>query len=259
MDRKELSFRLTAELLLALMMAALAASALPLPWATGAALLGAHSASFTLNGQMWVCARYCRWYRRDPMALQFPAPCRRRAAGPALAARSRVHRLAQPVPRGSRRSCGPRPAPRLSAGRRVLAAAQPAAAAMAHAGAGDQIPLDLYATTGRKPCAASTSASACCSCSTATAGSPGSIPAAPLPGRDGRHRLDRDAADLLGVLTGRASGRARARDPGYPLHRPVRRHLRRRPPAAQARQATSTWSAIRAARSAHPAQSAIRC
>ena len=70
MDRKELSFRLTAELLLALMMAALAASALPLPWATGAALLGAHSASFTLNGQMWVCARYCRWYRRDPMALE---------------------------------------------------------------------------------------------------------------------------------------------------------------------------------------------
>ena len=70
MDRKELSFRLAAELLLALMLAALAAPALPLPWAAGAALLGAHTASFTLNGQMWVCARYCRWYRRDPMALE---------------------------------------------------------------------------------------------------------------------------------------------------------------------------------------------
>ncbi len=70
MDRKELSFRLAAELLLALMLAALAAPALPLPWAAAAALLGAHTASFTLNGQMWVCARYCRCYRRDPMALE---------------------------------------------------------------------------------------------------------------------------------------------------------------------------------------------
>ena len=68
MDRKELSFRLGLELLLALALAVLlsrtgAQPALPL------GLLAAHTASFTLNGQVWVCARYCRWYRREPAAL----------------------------------------------------------------------------------------------------------------------------------------------------------------------------------------------
>jgi hypothetical protein len=70
MDAKELSFRLAVELLLVLLLVALAAQATPLPWALAAGLLGAHTASFTLNGQVWVCARYCRWYRRDPEALE---------------------------------------------------------------------------------------------------------------------------------------------------------------------------------------------
>lgn len=70
MDGKELSFRLTAELLLALILAAASAPTLPMPWALAVGLLGAHTASFTLNGHVWVCARYCRWYRRDPAALE---------------------------------------------------------------------------------------------------------------------------------------------------------------------------------------------
>ena len=70
MDRKELSFRLAAR-------AAAgrghgwpprqdpSAAARRCSWAC----LPPTRASFTLNGQVWVCARYCRWYRRDPAAL----------------------------------------------------------------------------------------------------------------------------------------------------------------------------------------------
>jgi hypothetical protein len=63
MDRKELSFRLAAEALLAagLMTAGVRADL---------ALIAAHSANFTLNGQAWVCVRYCAFYRRDPAALE---------------------------------------------------------------------------------------------------------------------------------------------------------------------------------------------
>jgi hypothetical protein len=70
MEAKELSFRLAAELLLAGLAAMLTSLALPLPMALAVGLLGAHTASFTLNGQVWVCARYCRCYRRDPEALE---------------------------------------------------------------------------------------------------------------------------------------------------------------------------------------------
>jgi hypothetical protein len=66
MDRKELGFRLLAELLLA----ALVVAVWPGPGALAGGLLVAHSVSFTLNGQVWVCARYCRCYRRDPAALE---------------------------------------------------------------------------------------------------------------------------------------------------------------------------------------------
>lgn len=69
MDRKELAFRLGAELLLALGFLALTASALPVVVAPVTALIAAHTANFAFNGQVWVCARYCRWYRRDPAAL----------------------------------------------------------------------------------------------------------------------------------------------------------------------------------------------
>jgi hypothetical protein len=69
MDRKELGFRLLAELLVATLVVA----AWPAPVGPGAlacGVLAAHSFGFTLNGQVWVCARYCRWYRRDPIALE---------------------------------------------------------------------------------------------------------------------------------------------------------------------------------------------
>lgn len=63
MDGKELSFRLLLE-------AGVALAAVGLGFSLLAALILAHSLSFTLNGQVWVCARYCRWYRRDPAALE---------------------------------------------------------------------------------------------------------------------------------------------------------------------------------------------
>lgn len=65
MDRKELSFRVGLELGLAVLLAGIGALWLA-PWlAVSLGLLVAHSASFTLNGQVWVCARYCRWWRGD--------------------------------------------------------------------------------------------------------------------------------------------------------------------------------------------------
>jgi hypothetical protein len=70
MDRKELAFRVSAELLLAGLLAAATAALLDPARALVAGLLGAHTLNFTLNGQLWVCARYCRWYRRDPGALE---------------------------------------------------------------------------------------------------------------------------------------------------------------------------------------------
>lgn len=70
MDRKELAFRLVSELLLAGLLAGLAASALSPPPAAMVGLLAAHTASFTLNGQVWVCARYCRSWRGDGPALE---------------------------------------------------------------------------------------------------------------------------------------------------------------------------------------------
>ncbi len=61
MDRGELAFRLGLELLLALALAPV------LSWFP--ALLVAHSFNFSFNGQLWVCARYCRRWNRDPAAL----------------------------------------------------------------------------------------------------------------------------------------------------------------------------------------------
>lgn len=69
MDRKELTFRLGLELLVAAALVPVLARLLPSGTAGVAALLAAHTASFTLNGQFWVCARYCRCYGRDPRLL----------------------------------------------------------------------------------------------------------------------------------------------------------------------------------------------
>jgi hypothetical protein len=69
MDRKELCFRIAFELLIGVALAVLLNRAIQPQLALALSLLGAHTASFTLNGQVWVCARYCRWYRRDPAAL----------------------------------------------------------------------------------------------------------------------------------------------------------------------------------------------
>jgi hypothetical protein len=70
MDRKELAFRLGGELLLAGLLAGLAATALNAASAALIGVLAAHTASFTLNGQVWVCARYCRSWRGDGPALE---------------------------------------------------------------------------------------------------------------------------------------------------------------------------------------------
>jgi hypothetical protein len=70
MDRKELTFRLLLEGLVALVLALGLSLWLDPPMALLVALLMAHSLGFTLNGQAWVCARYCRWYRRDPVLLE---------------------------------------------------------------------------------------------------------------------------------------------------------------------------------------------
>jgi predicted nucleotidyltransferase len=57
MGRRELTFRLLLEALLAAGIAPMTG------WPV--ALFVAHSLSWTLNGQIWVCARYCRLYRGD--------------------------------------------------------------------------------------------------------------------------------------------------------------------------------------------------
>jgi hypothetical protein len=61
MDRGELVFRLALE---TVVWAALAPLAGPLP-----ALLLAHSLNFLVNGQLWVCVRYCPIWHRAPAAL----------------------------------------------------------------------------------------------------------------------------------------------------------------------------------------------
>ncbi len=70
MERKELAFRLPAELLLAAALAWAFTGVLDPLAGAALGLAAAHTASFTLNGQVWVCARYCRWWRREPAALE---------------------------------------------------------------------------------------------------------------------------------------------------------------------------------------------
>lgn len=61
MDRGELAFRLLLEGLVTL---ALAPGIGLLP-----ALVVAHTLNFLVNGQLWVCARYCAFWHRSPAAL----------------------------------------------------------------------------------------------------------------------------------------------------------------------------------------------
>ena len=71
MDLPELLFRLLLEWLVAvLLLAALLLAGLAALPAVLLAALAAHTASFTLNGQVWVCARYCRLFRGDAARLQ---------------------------------------------------------------------------------------------------------------------------------------------------------------------------------------------
>jgi|DewCreStandDraft_4_1066084.scaffolds.fasta_scaffold00036_72 hypothetical protein len=61
MDRGELAFRLLLE---AVLWFALLTPLGPIP-----ALLAAHTFNFLVNGQLWVCARYCLFWHRSPAAL----------------------------------------------------------------------------------------------------------------------------------------------------------------------------------------------
>lgn len=70
MDRKELTFRLLLEGLAGMVLALGLIFRLDPFRAILVAFLIAHSLGFTLNGQAWVCARYCRCYRRDPALLE---------------------------------------------------------------------------------------------------------------------------------------------------------------------------------------------
>ncbi|MFO1038685.1 MAG: hypothetical protein U1E45_17745 [Geminicoccaceae bacterium] len=71
MDRKELGFRLGLEALVAFLIASvLIAHEIGAEPAAILALLLAHTASFLFNGQLWVCARYCRAWHRDPATLE---------------------------------------------------------------------------------------------------------------------------------------------------------------------------------------------
>ena len=65
MDHKELASRLLLEALAA---ALLLAALLPVAPGPTAAVL-ADTLGFTLNGQVWVCVRYCPLYARDPAAV----------------------------------------------------------------------------------------------------------------------------------------------------------------------------------------------
>lgn len=70
MDSRELSFRLLGEALLALPVAAALVPAAGTTMGVALAVLVAHSLQFLLNGQLWVCARYCPRYRGDEARLE---------------------------------------------------------------------------------------------------------------------------------------------------------------------------------------------
>jgi hypothetical protein len=107
MDAKELSFRLllTAVLtVIAVWSIRTATGADPLT-ALASGLLVAHTLNFVVNGQLWVCLRYCPLYHRDPGALArdlealLDDVARRAWLVEAVVLGSTVTRLARPGPR----------------------------------------------------------------------------------------------------------------------------------------------------------------
>jgi hypothetical protein len=71
MQAKELAFRIGLGVLLALAAAALLGlGGVPVPLAGAGGVLVGHSANFLLNGQFWVCARYCRAYRGQALRIE---------------------------------------------------------------------------------------------------------------------------------------------------------------------------------------------
>ncbi|WP_191060993.1 nucleotidyltransferase family protein [Geminicoccus harenae] len=71
MQAKELAFRIGLGALLALATALpLGLADLPAPLAAIAGILVGHSVNFLLNGQFWVCARYCRAYRGQALHIE---------------------------------------------------------------------------------------------------------------------------------------------------------------------------------------------
>lgn len=71
MQAKELAFRIGLGALLALAAAGpFSLAGLPAPLAGAAGVLAGHSVNFLLNGQFWVCARYCRAYRGRALCIE---------------------------------------------------------------------------------------------------------------------------------------------------------------------------------------------
>lgn len=70
MDRRERAFRgLFFLAITAIAAVGLTAAGLDMLLALGIACVLAHSVNFTLNGQAWVCCRYCRFWHRAPAVL----------------------------------------------------------------------------------------------------------------------------------------------------------------------------------------------
>ncbi len=70
MQRRELSFRLLLEALMALSLGwPLARTGTGVAPVLGLALFTAHTLNFLCNGQFWVCMRYASFWRRDPAVL----------------------------------------------------------------------------------------------------------------------------------------------------------------------------------------------
>jgi len=69
MQRKELSFRVLMESVMILLLFPLLPGSIPVSERLAIAAAGAHSVNWLINGHLWVCARYCPAYRRDPAAL----------------------------------------------------------------------------------------------------------------------------------------------------------------------------------------------
>lgn len=107
MDIQEFSFRLLLETALAILVACLASVGMGMEPLSAAAcgLAIAHTINFLVNGQFWVCLRYCRFYRRQTrtLARQLQTLLSRVAGRPWLAEAvllgSTVTQLDRPGPR----------------------------------------------------------------------------------------------------------------------------------------------------------------